>query len=157
MRVIIQESNQEMDIYRKTLITDFKKKTTYEFHKNRRFMWWLIFYWSHWNCCKCMDVFRKCINNELSDFFVEDYAACQEIKEALEKLKKELLLYIILMIYWPLYYFFSPRSSQNCFHFFVKSEQFQENFNKIKLFCRRFYKKLEKIVKKSEIYRTNFL
>ena len=48
---------------------------------------------------QCMDVFRKCINNELSDFFVEDYAACQEIKEALEKLKKELLLYIILMIY----------------------------------------------------------
>ena len=38
MRVIIQESNQEMDIYRKTLITDFMKKTTYEFHKNRRFM-----------------------------------------------------------------------------------------------------------------------
>ena len=29
MRVIIQEFNQEMDIYRKTLITDFKKKTTY--------------------------------------------------------------------------------------------------------------------------------
>ena len=38
--------------------------------------------------CKCMDVFRKCINNELSDFFVEDYAACEEIKEALEKFKK---------------------------------------------------------------------
>ena len=29
MRVIIQEFNQEMDIYRKTLITDFKKKTNF--------------------------------------------------------------------------------------------------------------------------------
>ena len=41
-----------------------------------------------------MDVFRKCINNELSDFFVEDYAACEEIKEALEKLKKELRTFV---------------------------------------------------------------
>ena len=44
--------------------------------------------------CQCMDVFRKCINNELSDFFVEDYAACEEIKEALEKLKKELRTFV---------------------------------------------------------------
>ena len=43
---------------------------------------------------QCMDVFRKCINNELSDFFVEDYAACEEIKEALEKLKKELRTFV---------------------------------------------------------------
>ena len=37
-----------------------------------------------------VNVFCKSVNNELSNFFVEDYTACEEIKEALEKLKKEL-------------------------------------------------------------------
>ena len=31
---------------------------------------------------QCMAVFCKCVNNELSDFFVEDFAVCEEIKEA---------------------------------------------------------------------------
>ena len=37
-----------------------------------------------------MAIFPKSVNNELSNFFVENYTACEEIKEALEKLKKEL-------------------------------------------------------------------
>ena len=43
---------------------------------------------------QCMAVFCKCVNNELSDFFVEDFAVCEEIKEALEKLKKELQMFV---------------------------------------------------------------
>ena len=41
-----------------------------------------------------MDVFRKCVNNDLSDFFVEDFAVCEEIKETLEKLRKELQTFV---------------------------------------------------------------
>ena len=37
-----------------------------------------------------VNVFCKSVNNELSNFFVENYTACEEIKKALEKLKKEL-------------------------------------------------------------------
>ena len=88
IRVIIQEFNQEMDIYRKPLITDFKKKTTYLFMSFTKIedLCDDLYSTGHIEIAsQCMDVFRKCINNELSDFFVEDYAACEEIKEALEK------------------------------------------------------------------------
>ena len=75
MRVIIQEFNQEMDIYRKTLITDFKKKTTYllmSFTKIEDLCDDLYSTGHIETASQCMDVFHKCVNNELSDFFVED-------------------------------------------------------------------------------------
>ena len=91
IRVIIQEFNQEMDIYRKPLITDFKKKTTYLFMSFTKIedLCDDLYSTGHIEIAsQCMDVFRKCINNELSDFFFDVYAACEEIKEALEKFKK---------------------------------------------------------------------
>ena len=72
MRVIIQEFNQEMDIYRKTLITDFKKKTTYVLMSFTKIedLCADLYSTSHIETAsQCMDVFRKCVNNELSDFF----------------------------------------------------------------------------------------
>ena len=101
---------------------------------------------------QCMDVFHKCINNELSDFFVEDYAECEEIKEALEKFKKELQIFVYYFDDLLTTFFFLPDHYRNCFDFFVKNEQFQENFNKIKqCFVEDFIKQVEKIVKKSKI------
>ena len=38
----------------------------------------------------CMKVFHKFINRKLGDYFFEDYIVCQEIKETLEILKREL-------------------------------------------------------------------
>ena len=53
------------------------------------------------------------------------------------------------------FFFFLPDHCRNCFDFFVKNEKFQENFNKIKqCFVEDFIKQLEKIIKKSEIYKT---
>ena len=75
MRVIIQEFNQEMDIYRKTLIIGFKKKTTYllmSFTKIEDLCDDLYSTGHIETASQCMDVFHKCVNNELSDFFVED-------------------------------------------------------------------------------------
>ena len=56
-----------------------------------------------------MAIFPKSVNNELSNFFVENYTACEEIKEALEKLKKELedfVYYFDDLV--TTFFFFSP-------------------------------------------------
>ena len=51
-------------------------------------------------------------------FFVEDYAACEEIKEALEKLKKELRTFVyyfddLLTTFFFFFFFVCPRSLHN--------------------------------------------
>ena len=71
---------------------------------------------------QCMDVFRKCVNNDLSDFFVEDFAVCEEIKEALEKLRKELQTFVYYFDDLLTTFFFLPDRYRNCFNFFVKNE-----------------------------------
>ena len=53
MRVIIQGFDQEIDIYRKTLINDFRRKTTFL------------------TVGQCMEIFRKSVNNELSNFLLK--------------------------------------------------------------------------------------
>ena len=82
---------------------------------------------------QCMEVFRKSVNNEWSNYFVEDYTACEEIKEALEELKKELRTsaYHFDGLVTTLF-FFLPDHYRNCFDFIIENKKFQENFDKIK-------------------------
>ena len=87
MRVIIQGFDQEIDIYRKTLITDFRRKTTFLIQSFTKIedLCDDLYYTGHIETVgQCMEIFSKSINNELSNFFVEDYTECEEIKEALE-------------------------------------------------------------------------
>ena len=78
----------------------------------------------------------------------------------MEKLKKELRTFVyffddLLTTFFFFFFFFVPDHYRTCFDFFVKNEQFQENFNKIKqCFVEDFIKQLGKIVKKSETYKT---
>ena len=103
-----------------------------------------------------MEIFRKSVNNELSNFFVEDYTVCEEIKEALEELKKELRNFVYYFDdLVTTFFFFLPDCYRKCFDFIAENEKFQENFDRIKQrFVEDFTKQLEKIVQKSEIYKT---
>ena len=88
-----------------------------------------------------MAIFPKSVNNELSNFFVENYTVCEEIKEALEKLKKELgdFVYYFDDLVTTLF-FFSQIITEN--------EKFQENFDRIKqCFAEYFIKQLEELCK----------
>ena len=72
-----------------------------------------------------MAIFPKSVNNELSNFFVENYTVCEEIKEALEKLKKELgdfVYYFDDLV--TTFFFFSQIITEN--------EKFLENFDRMK-------------------------
>ena len=143
MRVIIQGFDQEIDIYRKTLITDFRRKTTFlieSFTKIEDLCDGLYSTGHIETGGQCMEIFRKSVNNKLPNFFAEDYTACEEMKEALEKLKKELgdFVYYFDDLVTTLF-FFSQIITEN--------EKFQENFDRIKqCFAEYFIKQLERIM-----------
>ena len=79
MRVIIQGFDQEIDIYRKKLITDFRRKTTFLIESFKKIDDLCDDLYSPGNIetvgGQCMEIFRESVNNELSNFFVEDYTA----------------------------------------------------------------------------------
>ena len=128
MRVIIQGFDQEIDIYRKTLITDFRRKTTFlieSFTKIEDLCDGLYSTGHIETGGQCMEIFRKSVNNKLPNFFAEDYTVCEEMKEALEKLKKELgdfVYYFDDLV--TTFFFFSQIITEN--------EKFLENFDRMK-------------------------
>ena len=74
MRVIIQGFDQEIDIYRKTLITDFRRKTTFlieSFTKIEDLCDDLYSTGHIETVGQCMEIFRKSVNNELSNFLLK--------------------------------------------------------------------------------------
>ena len=119
MRVIIQGFDQEIDIYRKTLITDFRRKTTFlieSFTKIEDLCDDLYSPGHIETVGQCMEIFRKSVNNELSNIFVEDYTAYEEIKQALENFKNELGDFVYCFDdLATTFFFFSPRSLQKMF------------------------------------------
>ena len=103
-----------------------------------------------------MAIFPKSVNNELSNFFVENYTVCEEIKEALEKLKKELgdFVYYFNDLVTTLFFFLAD-SYRKCFNFIRENEKFPKHFDRIKqCFVEDFIKQLERIMQKSKIYKT---
>ena len=132
MRVIIQGFDQEIDIYRKTLITDFRRKTTFlieSFTKIEDLCDGLYSTGHIETGGQCMEIFRKSVNNKLPNFFAEDYTVCEEMKEALEKLKKELGDFVYCFDDLVTTLFFSlPDLYRKCFDFITENEKFQEKF-----------------------------
>ena len=104
---------------------------------------------------ECMAIFPKSVNNELSTFFVESYTECEEIKEALEKLKKELEDLVYYFNDLMTTFFFLPDRYRKYFDFITENEKFQENIDRMKqCFVEDFLKQLE-IMQKSKIYETD--
>ena len=151
---------EERDIFNSTLINDFKEKTTVlilSFIKIQD-LCDDLFATGHIETIECcMIVFHRFIKRKLSDYFFEDYIACQEIKETLQILKRELknfINYFDELV--TILFFFLPDRYRKSINFTLDNSKFKENLNKItEVLAEDFIKQVEIKLKKSEIYKTN--
>ena len=150
---------EERDIFSSTLISDFKEKTTLlilSFIKIQD-LCHDFFATGHIEAIECcMIVLHRFIKRKLGNYLFDDYIVCQEIKETLEILKRELINFINSFYELLTIFFFFPGCYRKSMDFILDNSKFEENLTRIKeVFVEDFIKQLEIILKKSEIYKTS--
>ena len=111
MRCHLRLNVRETDIFRRILMTDFRKKSTYllqSFMKIESLSEDLFCTGDIQTLGYCMEVYRQFDNNETLDFFIKQ---SDEIKLALRKLRDELnkFAYYLNDLLTP-YFFFSHKN-----------------------------------------------
>ena len=122
---------KERHIFNSTLINDFKEKATVlilSFIKTQD-LCNDLFSTGHIETIECcMKIFHRFIKRKLGDYFFEDYIACQEMKETLQILKRELEYFINYFDELvSILFFFLPDGYGKSIDFILDNSKFKEN------------------------------